>query len=217
MRSKKIINLFCLSGVISAVFYLLHDVIGAMHYPNYDRMSQAVSDLTALSAPSFVVANGLVSVYTVFSFLCTALICILIQDKGNKLLRLGVYLFAVMNTISAIGFSLFPLTESGYTGQFQDLMHLVVVALVVLFTIASLIPIIIGSFKLASGKSLATYAIITLLCTLIGGIGVNIAPSSHFGFIQRFANYSIVIFTAILGLYGFFDFSALVQNSRKSG
>lgn len=209
IKNRKTINWFCLSGVISTIFYLLHDLIGAMHYPDYNRMSQAVSDLTAISAPSFVVANGLVSVYGIFAFLCTALICILIQDKGNKLLRLGVYLFAAMNFISAIGFALFPLSESGYAGQFQDIMHMVVVVLVVILTIVSLIPIIIGSFKLNNAKLLATFAVTTLLCTMIGGIGVNIVPASHFGFIQRFANYSIVIFTAILGLYGFLDFATL--------
>lgn len=41
---------FCLSGMIGAVFYLLHDVVGAGSYPGYNWMSQAVSDLTATDA-----------------------------------------------------------------------------------------------------------------------------------------------------------------------
>jgi len=53
MRNRNLTNWFCLSGVIALVFYILHDVVGAMHYPNYDWMSQAVSDLTAVNAPSW--------------------------------------------------------------------------------------------------------------------------------------------------------------------
>ena len=35
MKNKKLINWLSLSGVISIVFYLLHDIIGAMNYPGY--------------------------------------------------------------------------------------------------------------------------------------------------------------------------------------
>ena len=60
MKNLKLINLLCLCGVISIVFYLLHDIIGAINYPGYNWMSQAVSDLTAADAKSFVVASGLI-------------------------------------------------------------------------------------------------------------------------------------------------------------
>ena len=60
MKTKKsLINYFVLfSGILSAVFYLLHDIIGAANYPGYDWKSQAVSDLTATDAPSFAIAGG---------------------------------------------------------------------------------------------------------------------------------------------------------------
>lgn len=119
-----------------------------MYYPGYNWMSQAVSDLTATDAPSFVVANGLSTVYALFACLCSVLVCIIIQDKGNKVLRLGVYLFAIMNWISGIGYALFPLSESGYAGAFQDFMHVfVITSLVVVLSIASLVLIIIGGLK----------------------------------------------------------------------
>ena len=60
-------------------------------------MSQAVSDLTATDAPSFVVASGFVTVYKIFNCLCCALLCILIKNENKKSLRLGVYLFSIMN------------------------------------------------------------------------------------------------------------------------
>ncbi len=115
MKRKKLINWLCLSGTVSLMLYILHAVVGAMHYPGYEWMSQAVSDLTAKNAPSFMVANGLASVYGLFACLSCILVCIIIEGKGNKVLRLGIYTFAVMNWVSGIGYALFPLSDSGYS------------------------------------------------------------------------------------------------------
>ena len=40
-------------GIMALVFYILHDLIGGLYYPDYEWMKQAVSDLTALDAPSY--------------------------------------------------------------------------------------------------------------------------------------------------------------------
>ncbi len=68
MKNKSLINWLCLSGILSVIFYILHDIIGAMNYPQYDWLSQAVSDLTAKDAPSFVIASGYVSTYSAVVF-----------------------------------------------------------------------------------------------------------------------------------------------------
>lgn len=36
MKNKKLINYLSLSGVASIMFYLLHDIVGAMNYPGYN-------------------------------------------------------------------------------------------------------------------------------------------------------------------------------------
>lgn len=148
MKNKKLINYLCLSGVASIVFYLLHDIVGAMNYPGYNWTSQAVSDLTATDAPSFVIASGFVTVYKILCCLCCALLCVLIGGERKKSLRLGVYLFAIMNFISAIGYALFPLSSAGYDGSLQSFVHVyVLTALVVLLSIVSLVLITVGAFK----------------------------------------------------------------------
>ena len=122
-------------------------------------------------------------------------------------------MFAVMNWISGVGYSLFPLSESGYAGKFQDFMHLyVVTVLVVLLSIISLVFIIIGGFRTSRSRPLAVYAIIALSCMFIGAMGIKIMPPSYLGLFERFSTYSVVIFTAILGMYGFDDFSILEKN-----
>ena len=81
MKKRELINRLCLSGIISLIFYWLHDVVGSRYYPGYDWMSQAVSDLTAVTAPSFLVANGLSSAYGLFACLCCALVCVIVQKR----------------------------------------------------------------------------------------------------------------------------------------
>ncbi len=36
LKNKKLINWLCLSGILSIIFYLLHDVIGTMNYSGYN-------------------------------------------------------------------------------------------------------------------------------------------------------------------------------------
>lgn len=203
MKNKKLINYLCLSGILSIVFYLLHDIVGAMNYPGYNWMSQAVSDLTSTDAPSFVVASGFVTVYKILNCLCCALLCILVKNELKKSFRVGVYLFSIMNFISAIGYALCPLSSAGYDGSIQSFIHVyVLTAVVVLLSIVSLILIAVGSFK-SKYKLLGILAIISLVLMFIGAVGSANVPKDIFGVIERFSTYSVVIFTGILGIFGF--------------
>ena len=206
MTKKKLVNYLCLSGIISVLFYIAHDVIGAMKYPEYNWMSQAVSDLTATDAPSFIVASSYVAVYKILCSICCIALCIIIKNEKKKSLRLGVYLFSIMNFISAIGYSLFPLTSAGYDGSMGSFIHVyILTTLVVLLSILSLILIAIGSFK-SDYKILGILSIISLLLMFVGAIGSATVSKEIFGIIERFSTYSAVIFTGILGLYGYHIF-----------
>lgn len=195
----------CVCGILSVVFYLLHDVIGAMHYPGYQWMSQAVSDLTAADAPSFIIANGLSSIHGIFSGISCAFLCVMAKNAG-KTLRFGIYLFCLMHAVSAIGYSLFPLSGSGYDGSVQSFIHVyVVTAIVVLLSIVSLIVIAAGSFR-EKRKGLGTLALLALLCMFFGAVGSNVLPKAVFGIAERLSTYSAVVFTAVLGIYAYIRF-----------
>ena len=86
-------------------------------------MAQAVSDLGAASAPSLMLWNQLSALYNACEVVCATVVCIGIQGQKTKLLRLGIYLFAVMEWVSAVGYRAFPLSDSGYAGAFQDVSY----------------------------------------------------------------------------------------------
>lgn len=194
--------MLCLSGVVALVFYLLHDIIGTMNYPGYQWMRQAVSDLTATDAPSRVAAGGLSQVYGIMSVVCCLFVCVLAQGR-HLVTRLGLALFAIMELVSAVGYSLFPLSSAGYDGSISSFLHVyVVTTAVVLLSIVSLILIAIGSFR-DKRRGLGIAALIALALMFVGAVGSGAVPDAYFGVIERFSTYSAVGFTAVLGVFHF--------------
>jgi phosphatidylserine synthase len=106
-----------------------------------------------------------------------------------------------MNTISLLGYTFFPLSESGYAGTFQDIMHMIVTIFVVLFSVVSLILFGIGFIKTGRYRYIGVISLITLLMLLIGSILLNIFPKEYFGLAERINVYSIVIYIGILSFW----------------
>ena len=118
-----------LLGLVSFLSYAAAVIFAPLAYPGYDWMAQAVSDLSAADAPSLALWNQLSALYNACEVVCVTVVCIGMQGRKTRLLRTGIYLFAVMEWISAIGYRMFPLSTGGYAGTFQDVMHMFVTAL----------------------------------------------------------------------------------------
>lgn len=199
------LNILGLAGVVSFVSYAVAVIFSPLAYPGYDWLSQAVSDLSAASSPSLALWNSLTAFYNVCETLCVTVVCLGIRSKKNKLLRVGVYIFAVMEWVSAVGYRAFPLSESGNAGAFQDIMHMVITAVVVLLSIASLTIIVIAGTKDKSCRSYGICALVALLMMLTGALGMKIVPAAYFGIVERFSVFAATGFNAVLGLHLFFD------------
>lgn len=200
---KSLLQKLGLLGVVSLLSYTAAVVFAPLAYPGYDWMSQAVSDLSAANAPSLALWNRLSSLYNVCEVLCATLVCLGIQGRRSKLLRVGVYIFAVMEWVSAVGFRMFPLSDSGYAGAFQDKMHLIITVLVVVLSIVSLTLIIIAGAKDKSCRSYGVCAGIALGMMLVGALGMKLVPAEYFGIVERFSVFAATGFNAALGIHLF--------------
>ncbi len=200
---KSLLQKLGLLGVVSLLSYTAAVVFSPLAYPGYDWMSQAVSDLSAANAPSLALWNRLSSLYNVCEVLCATLVCVGIQGKKSKLLRVGIYTFVVMEWVSAVGFRMFPLSDSGYAGAFQDKMHLIITALVVTLSIASLTVIIIAGARDKSCRSYGICAGIALGMMLVGALGMKFVPAEYFGIVERFSVFAATGFNAALGIHLF--------------
>lgn len=192
-----------LLGVLSFLSYAAAVVLAPLAYPGYDWMAQAVSDLSAANAPSLALWNQLSALYNVCEVVCVTVVCIGMQGQKTKLLRSGIYLFAIMEWISAVGYRMFPLSDSGYAGAFQDVMHMAVTALVVLLSIVSLTVIIAAGAKSRDCRSYGVCAGIALAMMLVGAMGMKLAPAEYFGVVERFSVFAATGFNAALGIHLF--------------
>ena len=200
---KTLIQKLGLLGIVSFLSYTAAVVFAPLAYPGYDRLSQAVSDLSAANAPSLALWNQLTAFYNVCEVVCVTVVCIGIQGQKTKLLRIGIYLFAVMEWLSAIGYRMFPLSDSGYAGAVQDVMHMVVTVAVVLLSIASLTIIIIAGAKNKNCRSYCICAAVALVMMLVGALGMKIVPPQYFGVVERFSVFAATGFNAALGIHLF--------------
>lgn len=192
-----------LLGILSFLSYTAAVVFAPLAYPGYDWMAQAVSDLSAADAPSLALWNRLSAVYNACEVVCVTVVCIGIQGQKTKLLRTGVYLFAAMEWVSAVGYRMFPLSSSGYAGAFQDVMHMAVTAVVVLLSIVSLSVIIAAGAKDRSCRSCGICALTALCMMMTGALGVKLVPAGYFGVAERFSVFAATGFNASLGVHLF--------------
>ena len=102
---------------------------------------------------------------------------------------------------------MFALSDAGKDiGGFQEVMHMVVTACVVLLSIASLVILIIAGCKDKEMKGLDVWAALALGMMFMGPIGMAAFPPQYFGIYERFSTFAAVGFTAVLGVYLFNGF-----------
>jgi len=207
-------------GVISLLSYAAAVVFSPLAYPGYDWMSRAVSDLSAANAPSLGLWTQLSAFYGLCGIACVTLVSVYVQDKLSRGLRIGIHLFTIMQWVSGVGYSMFPLTDAGYTEaasdafdamtsmftNYQDAGHIVVTVLVMVLSVISLLFMMINGFRKKRYSSLALCATVAFVMMMIGGIGTGIVPNDVFGVVQRISLLSATGFTAVLGVYLFNGF-----------
>ena len=206
---RKLINWLGLTGVVAFVSYTLAVVISPSAFPGYNWMEQAVSDLSAETAPSRMLWNQIAALYGVCSVVCATCVSIYISENkvSTPLFRIGMHLFSIMNWISYVGYAMFPLADSGKEiASLQEIMHMVVTALVVLLSIASLVCLIVNGCREKSAKGIGVWAAIALLMMMVGAIGKGAVPPQYFGIVERFSVFAAVGFNAVCGIYLFMGF-----------
>lgn len=192
-------------GVISLLSYAVAVLFSPSAYPGYDWMSQAVSDLSAISSPSRELWLRLSCLYEPCGITCVMAASLYVAERnlGDRLFRTGIYLFAAMNWVSTVGYRLFPLANGGKElSGLSEFMHVyVVTTAVVLLSIASLACIVASGFKPGGSRGLSAHAAVALLMMFAGAVGSGLVPAQYFGIAERLSLIAAVAFNAVLGLY----------------
>ena len=172
---RSLIHWLGLTGIAALLSYAAAVIFAPFAYPGYNWMAQAVSDLSAEAAPSRQLWNQLAAPYNI-----------------------------AMNWVSAMGYGMFPLADGGKEiASFQEIMHMVVTAAVVLLSIASLVCLIVAGCRDGRNRGIAVWAAVAFGMMLVGSIGTGVAPPEYFGIVERFSVFAAVGFNAVLGWYLF--------------
>lgn len=189
-------------GLISLLSYTAMVVFSPLAYPGYNWMTMAVSELSAVGAPSADLANRLNSLFGPCGLVSIMAVCVAVANIPSKRFRFGVYCFAAMEWLCNVGYTCFPWVSDAANTNPQNVMHLLITVLVVVFSLVALVLILLGAKK-AGQKSLGIWAGICLAAMVIGPVGTGLLPASVFGLFERFSTFSVVVFNAVLGLYLF--------------
>ena len=206
--NRKLINWLGLTGIAAFISYTLAVVISPSAFPGYNWMEQAVSDLSAESAPSRMLWNQIAALYGVCSVVCVTCVSIYVSENrtSTRLFRIGMYLFTIMNWISNVGYTMFPLADSGKEiSSFQEIMHIVVTAAVVILSIVSLGCLIIAGFKKGGIRGIGIWAAVAFIMMMVGAIGKTAIPPQYFGIVERFSVFAAVGFNVVYLFSGFAD------------
>ena len=83
-NKRKLINWLGFTGLLSFLSYAAAVVFSPLAYPGYNWMEQAVSDLSAETAPSKMLWNQLSAFYSVGGMVCITCVCIFISERKKK-------------------------------------------------------------------------------------------------------------------------------------
>lgn len=213
--NRKLINWLGLTGIVALLSYALAVVIAPSAFPGYNWMEQAVSDLSAESAPSRMLWDQIAALYGVCSVVCATCVSIFVSENkiSTRLFRAGIHLFTIMNWVSNVGYTMFPLSDSGKDiASFQEVMHMVVTVAVVLLSVISLVCLIVAGFKKNGVRGIGIWAAVALAMMMVGAVGQGAVPPRYFGIVERFSVFAAVGFNAVCGVYLFGWFSLKPQN-----
>ena len=201
-KTRMLIKGLLVCGIMSSLLCVGTDIIAAMSLEGYSYTDQAVSELTAIGAPTRPLVVSLLIAVAVLVIAFSA--GVLLSAGKKHALRITGILLTIYGVVSLISF-FFPMNPRGTEQSFTGLMHLISGGVAVL-----LIMLFIGFGSAAHGKGFRIYSVITILAILVFGSlaamqGARVAaglPTPWFGVIERVSYYSpmlwILVFAAIL-------------------
>jgi hypothetical protein len=188
-------------GILSSLLYVATTIIGAMVWEGYDSISQTVSELFAIDAPSRTLV---IALFLVYNALMIAFGVGVWRSAGSKRALQVVGGLMVVDQVRGVAGTLFaPMHLRGVQGTSTDIWHIILTSSTVL-----LILLIIGLGATAFGKRFRLYSIGTILAlvvfgTLAGLEGSRLAanlPTPWMGVFERINIFGYLLWVVVLAI-----------------
>lgn len=189
-------------GALSSLDYLVATLLGALQWPAYSSVSQSVSELMAIEAPSRPIVTGILTLYAPFILAFAGGLWLTAGSQRSLRILAGIVaVYGILNLFAG----LFPMHLLGATPEmtFTDKMHIFVTFLLVLF-----IFLLMGVGATALGKGFRLYSIVTIGVVLLFGAlagrdGFRMAahlPTPWLGVTERVNIFGFQLWFAVLSI-----------------
>jgi hypothetical protein len=187
-------------GIVSSLLYLALTILGAMRWEGYSSISQSVSELSAIGAPSRPL---LIPLFITYSVLVIAFgLGVWKSAGGKRSLRVVAGLLVVFGVVCLTG-PLTPMHQRGAEVTLTDTLHILSAIVDVL-----LFLLIIGFGAMAFGKRFRLYSIATIVILVVFGAltgldGPRIAanlPTPWVGVTERINIFGYLLWFAVLAI-----------------
>jgi hypothetical membrane protein len=194
-----------LKQLITSLLYVSTDILAGMLWEGYSFTSQAISELSAIGAPTRPLVVTLGIIYDVLLIAFGLCVWVLAGDgQRRRALRL---VGGLLVRIGAIGFmwaTLFPMHLRGAEMTFTDTMHWAIAGVVVLLI---LLTITLGAivyrrwFRLYSIGTFVALLVVGMWSIFVGGAQIAAEqPTPFFGLTERITVYGYLAWVAMLAI-----------------
>ena len=207
--SRKVL-LIC--GILASLIYVATDILAGMLWEGYSFTSQAISELSAIGAPTRPLVVTLGIIYDVLLIAFGLCVWVLAGQRWRALRLIGGLLVG----IGAIGFvwAQFPMHLRGAEMTFTDTMHWTIAGVVVLLILLMIALGVIAYrkwFRLYSIGTLVTLLVVGMWSIFVGGAEIAAQQSTPvFGVMERITVYGYLAWVAVLAL-------VLLRGNRDPG
>jgi hypothetical protein len=196
----KLLSVLLACGIAASLVYVAANVLAAMQWEGYSSTNQAVSELSAIGAPSRAL---MVTLLLAHSVLALAFGMGVLWSAGrNRALRITGWLLVGVGAVD-LAAPFFPMHMRGVEGSLTDTMHILVTGVTVLLILSA-----IGFGAAAFGKRFRLYSLVTLVTTIVFGavagmqgpeIGAN-EPTPWHGVYERINVGGYLLWMAVLAV-----------------
>ena len=195
-------------GIVSTIMYIAVDLLAASRHPDYRLVDQAISELSAIGAPTAHYWSAMGPAYEVLMLVFG--IGVLREARSNRALRI-VGALLVGFSVFGVLWAFFPMHQRGAAMTWTDVGHIVLGAVTMTFFVTL---VAVGAFTL--GRRFRVYSFATLALLVPSGMATfAFAPrliagesTPFLGVIERFNVYGSMFWVAVLG-------AALLRRQRS--
>ena len=189
-------------GILASLIYVATDILAGKLWEGYSFTSQAISELSAIGAPTrpLVVTLGIIYDVLLIAFgLCVWVLA----GQRRRALRLTGGLLVGIGGIGLVS-TQFPMHFRGAEMTFTDTMHWTIAGVVVLLILLMIAVGVIAYrnwFRLYSIGTLVTLLVVGMWSIFVGGAQIAAQQSTpFFGVMERITVYGYLAWVAVLAI-----------------